>query len=200
VAQIAVPTFDLCLKEIAVAEQRAGWLSACEEAGRFLLPSHELIAALSELLRSLGNGPVVEVCAGRGELAEALASEGVSIVATDADAPPDSPVLRASAEKALARYRPSVVLGCFVPFDAGADEVVMAFPSVRDYIVLGARIGGLFGSAALWRNPGWTAEPLNHISRWMLTRHDVWVGAPTQPILQHGEAWRFCRRGKREPI
>ena len=189
----ALPTFESQLQEIAAAEQTDGWLDACEHTGRFLLVNRDFVASLAEWLRRLDESPILEVCAGSGELAEALAATGVPLLATDADPPADAAVERASAAESLERRRPAVVLGSFVPVDAAVDEAVLACPFVRHYVVLGARIGGLLGSAALWRAPGWTYQPLPHVARWMLTRHDVWTGLPEQPILQHAEAWCFSR-------
>jgi hypothetical protein len=190
-----LPTFESRVEQIAAAEQGEGWLVSCIEEGRYLAPTNELVDALSSRLWAIGEGPRVEVCGGRGELAEALADRGVEIVATDASPPAGCSVLRASAAEALQRYRPRVVLGCFVPVDAGVDEAVLACPSVRHYVVLGARVGGEFGSAWLWRAPGWTRRPLPDVSRWMLTRHDIWTGQAGRPIVQHGEAWWFRRLG-----
>ena len=184
--------YESQLEEIAAAERGDGWLSACARDGRFLIPTEQFVEALSELLRRLDAGPVLEVCAGSGELAVAIRSTGVPVVATDADPPAGSPVVRAPAEEALRRYRPVVVLGCFVPVDAGVDPLVMGFPSVRHYVVLGARVGGLFGSADLRRNASWTAEPLEQLTRWMLTRHDAWIDRRT--ILRRGEAWHLRHR------
>jgi hypothetical protein len=188
-----LPSYRARLGEIAAAEAGDGWLCACAEAGRFLLPSRELVASLAELLTGLGGDSILEVCAGRGELAGALKAAGVPLVAADADPPPGSPVVRASAAAALQRYRPAVVMGCFVPVDAGVDEAVMACPSVRHYVVLGARVGGCLGSPALWQHPRWRAQPLPRITRWMLTRLDVWLGASEQAVLRHGEVWHFRR-------
>jgi hypothetical protein len=193
---IALPTFESRLAEIAAAERGDGWLSVCERDGRFLVPTQELVAVLTRRLRPLRDGPILEVCAGRGELAEALRLADVCVIPTDADPPDGSRVVRASAEEALRRYRPAVVLGSFVPIDAGVDERVMRFPTVQDYVVLGARIGGLFGSAPLWRSEGWVAEPIHEVARWMLTRHDVWTGKSRQRILRHGEAWHFRRKAQ----
>ncbi len=196
-----LPTFEVCLNEIEAAEQTCGWLSACVDAGRFLLLNRELVATLADRLCSWTAEPVLEVCAGRGELAEALAAAGVPIVATDAKvvggrARARGPVVKSSAAEALRRYRPAVVLGAFVPWDSGVDATVMACESVQRYVVLGVRISGVLGSSALWQNSNWRAEPLPEIGRWMLTRHDVWLGTADRKILQHGEAWVFRREGR----
>lgn len=200
-ANATLPSFESRLDEIAAAERDAGWLSACADADQFLAVNRQLVTSLVGWLRGVNEQPIVEVCAGRGELAEALAAGGLPLVPTDADPPASSSVLRASAEEALRQYRPVVVLGCFVPIDVGVDEVVLGCPWVRHYLVLGARVGGAFGSASLWKAPGWTSQPLYQLSRWMLTRHDVWTGLRQPPILPHGEAWCFSRRqsGYREP-
>ena len=180
------------LEEIAAAEQGDGWLSACERDGRFLIPTEQFVEALGQFLRRLEAGPVLEVCAGGGELAAALRATGVPVAATDADPPSGAAVVRASAEEALRRYRPVVVLGCFVPVGAGVDPLVLGFPSVRHYVVLGARVGGVLGSPLLWRHPSWTAEPIEPLTRWMLTRHDAWIDRQT--ILRCGEAWHLRHR------
>ena len=195
-----LPTFESCLDDIAAAERHDGWLSDCADAGRFLLVGRELAAllakSLAEMLKRFSTEPVLEVCAGRGELAKTLSAEGTPVVATDADPPAGRGVIRLSARAALARYRPAAVLACFAPIDAGVDEAVLACPSVRHYVVLNARLDGQFGSASLWSDPNWLAEPLDEISRWMLTRHDVWLGSTERPILQHGEAWHLYRRAE----
>ncbi len=189
----ALPTYCERLAEMAAAEQADGWLVACEEAGRFLVPCRELVTALCDLMGSLPQG-LLEVCAGNGELADQLAAEGFSVIATDSAPPANSAVERIASGGALRRYRPQIVLGSFVPVDAGVDEAVLAFPSVKHYVVLGARLEGTFGSRALWRTPGWKTERLENVARWMLTRHDVWLGLPEQPLLRHGEAWLLSRQ------
>lgn len=192
--QTVLPTYESLLDEIGAAERGEGWLGVCEQAGRFLVPCGELIASLAQRLGPLDDSPVLEVSAGRGELAESLRAAGVRMVATDVELPEGftGPVERRSAEQALEQYRPALVLGSFVPVDSGIDRMVMSFPSVRHYVVLGARIGGLFGSASLWEEAGWTARPLDAVTQWMITRHDVWIDRRT--ILRHGEAWHLVKK------
>jgi hypothetical protein len=198
--QLALPTFESQIDTLARAEQGDGWLSACERGGRFLVLTQEFVAALSAFLGELDASPILEVCAGAGELAAALRSAGVDLVATDSDPPPGAPVARAPAHEALRLHQPAAVLGSFVPVDAGVDQLVLGFPSARHYIVLGARVGGLLGSSCLWQEPDWIVTPIDDVTRWMLTRHDVWIDR--RRTLRHGEAWHFRRRdsqrGRRE--
>jgi hypothetical protein len=187
-----LPCFDDVAAMMAAAEEGDGWLATCEAQGWFLVLNREFVRVLADQLRLL-NGPILETCAGHGELAEALVGEGIEMIATDATPPPGSAVVRADAREALARYTPATVIGSFVPFDSGADEAVLAAPSVAHYLVLNARLGGQLGSAALWRNTGWIAAPLPAITRWMICRHDLWLG-PQRPPVRHGEAWLFRRQ------
>jgi len=193
----SLPCFARWREQLIAAERSMGWLEECLDAGRFLAVSKELVEALAPALRRFaGTGTILEVSAGSGELAHWLAGLGVCVAATDAGPPEGSEVLRMSAEAALRHFRPAVVLGIFVPHDAGVDEAVLACPSVRHYVIINARIGGALGSPSLWNAPGWKSEPLEDIRRWVITRHDVWLGQAgkeSSDILQHGEVWHFVR-------
>ncbi len=193
----SLPCFARWRERLVAAERSTGWLDECDEAGRFLAVSRELVDALATALRRLaGSEPVLEICAGAGELARPLAALGVRLHTTDAKPPEGSEVLHMSAEAALRHFRPAVVLGVFVPHDAGVDEAVLAYPSVRHYVVVNARIGGSLGSPSLWSAPGWKTEPLEDIRRWVITRHDIWLeraGEKNENVLQHGEVWHFTR-------
>jgi len=193
-----LPSFDAWCRRVTAAERAVGWLSVCEDQARYLAPNAELVDALAAELQRLAAGRVVlEVCAGHGELAAALVAAGLPIVAVDAASWPGTDVKPQTAEAALVEYRPAVVLGSFVPFDAGIDEKVLSSDCVEHYVVLGARINGLLGSTGLWNAPGWLARPLDEVNQWMLTRHDIWLGGPDQAILHHGEAWHFERANSR---
>ncbi|MHB8899743.1 MAG: hypothetical protein ACYC6Y_13430 [Thermoguttaceae bacterium] len=197
----ALRPFAWWRERLIATEQAAGWLAQCDDHDRFLAVSQELVDQLAAVLRRLaGDETVVEVCAGSGQLACALATAGIAIRPTDAHpAAGDTAVLSMPADEALRSFQPRVVLGVFVPFDAGVDQAVLASPSVHHYLFLNARIGGMLGSDSLWQAGNWQAEPLPNVTRWMLTRHDVWLGpdcrpdAPCTDLLQHGEAWHFRR-------
>ena len=186
-------TYDQVLAQMDAAERSDGWLVACEQVGRFVAVNEQFVSALARRLESLGDGPVLEVCAGDGELAGRLRDHGVEVIATDADPPGGSEVERAGAGAGMCRYQPRVVLGSFVPFDSGVDAQVLAEPCVLHYVRLDARLGGQFGAPSLWDGSAWRATQLDEATRWMICRHDVWMG-PGQPILQHGEAWLLERK------
>jgi len=198
-----LPCFAWWRAQVIAAEASSGWLDECDDAGRFLAVNRELVETLAVVLRRFAqDGPVLEVCAGSGTLARSLAALGVQVQATDAEPPAGSGVQRMSAQAALCHYQPAVVLGVFVPHDAGVDEAVLACPSMQHYVVVNARIGGALGSPALWTAPGWRSEPLDEVRRWVLTRHDVWLGHARKKdgdILQHGEVWHFTRTGTSLP-
>lgn len=175
-------------------------MARCLESGRYLALSAPFVGALARVLRSLGDAPVLEICAGEGALARALEMYDVSIRPTDASPPASAAasVERLTAHEALALHRPRVVLGSFVPWDAGVDRCVLSDANVRHYVVLGARLGGTLGSGCLWTVDGWTRTPLAEVTRWMVSRHDVWLG-DDRPLLGHGEAWLLSRTGLAAP-
>lgn len=185
-----LPSHARVLAELAEAEQAEGWLARCEASGRHLVLNSAFVEELAGMFRNLGREPVLEVCAGDGSLATALRGCGVEVIATDARPPAaaEGRVERLTAEQALAKYRPRVVLGSFVPVDAGVDRRVLDSPDVWEYLVLNARLGGEFGARCLWTDAGWSRTPLGRVTSCMVSRHDAWLG-PWMRTSRHGEAW-----------
>ena len=191
-----LPSHAQVLSELVQAEKAEGWMARCEQAGRYLVLNTAFVAALARVLKSLGEAPVLEVCAGSGSLAQALRECGIEVVATDADPPTGfrAQVQPWTAEEALRRHPSRVVLGSFVPVDAGVDRRVLDDFRVRHYLVLNACLDGVFGPRCIWTHAGWTRTPLDEVTRWMVTRHDVWL-SDDLPLLSHGEAWLLSRIG-----
>jgi hypothetical protein len=183
------------LGALAAAEQAEGWLAACVAADRYLALSAPFVDALAAALHRLKESPVLEICAGDGSLAAALGSCGIAVRATDVR-PPSHTKTRVepiSAAEALRCCRPRVVLGSFVPIDSRVDQQVLDAVEARHYLVLNARLGGELGARYLWTHPGWKRTLLPQVTRWMICRHDVWLGV-TRPPLTHGEAWLLSRK------
>lgn len=189
-----LPRYDRVISELVAAERAEGWLARCHDEGRYLVPTEELVDEMVRLLVGLGDGPVVEICAGDGSLARALRSGGVGVIATDVSPSVRRPweVRTLAAHEALDRYRPRVVIGSFVPVDADVDRRVLADPDVRHYLVFTARIGHDDGSRPDWDRPGWSRKVVPELTRWLITRHDGWMGEHL-PVLRRGEAWLLSR-------
>lgn len=191
-----LPRYERVVADLVRAERAEGWAARCDAAGRYLVPTEELVTAMVTLLARLGGGPVVEICAGDGSLTRALRSRGAAVTATDAQPSSRRPweVRALTAHEALERYRPRVVIGSFVPVDADVDRHVLADPCVHHYLVFNARIGLGDGAGVPAARPGWSRKPLSELTEWMVTRHDGWLGDHL-PILRHGEAWLLSRTG-----
>jgi hypothetical protein len=192
------PSFERVIGAIEAAERAEGWLCACAQRGRYVVLNREFLGALGQTLRSLGGRCVVEVCAGDGELARALAKRRVMVIATD-DAPRDHAVLRVNAGKAIRRYRPDIVVSSFAPCDAGVEASVLSSPSVQHYIMLGAEQAGPMAQPDIWEHPGWKPTRLRPVEQWMVCRHDVWLG-PGRGIRRHGRAWLLSRAPAGVPV
>lgn len=189
-----LPPHARVVAELARAEAADGWAAWCHDAGRHLVPTAELVESLLVLLARLGEGPVVEICAGDGALAGWLRKRGAAVIATDASPSPRRrwDVGALPAHEALERYQPRVVIGSFVPVDAHIDRRVLTDPSVHHYIVLNARHGIADGTHIPGEQPGWTRNELPELKAWMVTRQDAWMGDHL-PIRHFGEAWLLSR-------
>lgn len=192
---VTFPSHDQVLGDLARAERAEGWMARCDDEGRFVALTSQFVDALAAVLLKIAtNRPVLEVCAGDGSLAAALRGKGISIIATDVSPPPHAVgVQRLAAREALRRHDPEVVLGCFVPCDAGVDRAVLGFASVTRYVVLNARLGGEVGASCLWTDPAWKRKLLPAVTAQMISRHDVWLGDEVPPY-QQGEAWILTRK------
>ncbi len=188
-----LPSYQSVIDALTEAERSDGWLNHCIEQNVYLMLNQEFITFLTDFLQGLGCRIIVEVCAGRGELASGLTANGLEVIATDAHPAPDANVINLPAGKALETFKPDTVLGCFVPHDTGVDEKVLGCSPVKHYIVVNVRLGGLVGSSTLWRHPQWKVEFVPQVARWMVSRHDVWLGN-NHKILTHGEVWHLYRR------
>lgn len=144
--------------------------------------TREFVAALARHLRASGAAPVLEVGAGRGDLAGWLRARGVPIVATDDGSwldgrrrwprgLPDG-VEPLSYEAALARYRPALVLCSWMPLGEDWTPAFRACPSAREYLLIGEGPGGCTGTPASFdASAPWRRAFLGDIARLGLTRN-----------------------------
>ncbi len=129
-------------------------------------------ALIKELAKKIGPLPTLEVAAGDGTLSRFLAAEGVNIRATDNYSwshaiayPPD--VERNSVGPALSAHRPEAVICSWPPAGNEFERAVLAFPTVKLYIVIASRhsfAAGNWKDYGLQKNFTWTRDdPLSRL-------------------------------------
>lgn len=127
-------------------------------------------------------GPLLEVGAGRGELARALGRRGVAVIATDDGSwldgrlrwPSRTPdgVEALAYTAALALYQPAFVLCAWMPLGADWTPAFRACPTVRGYLPIGEGPGGCTGTAATFDAPyGWRRTKLVGLGHRGFTRN-----------------------------
>jgi hypothetical protein len=168
----------------AVARLRRGELwRICEFDPRgpiYFVPTKEFVRALAKRLRRFR---VLEVAAGEGLLARALARRGVRIVATDsgkwerpqarmnarerrkyrdaAGLSLGTHVIRVDAVSAIRKFRPEIVLACWLPPGPLLARIIRAAPRV---IEIGGG-SGITGDIRCWRYPHDFLEELDALGR-----------------------------------
>lgn len=146
------------------------------------LLTQEYVDALAAHITATGLKPVIEVGAGRGDLARALARRGVEVRASDDGSwldgrlrwPTAVPagVQRQGYVEALRSARPALVICGWMPRGEDWTPAFRACPSVRAYLLLGEARGGATGTPASFDTPPpWTGANVEAISRWSVTRN-----------------------------
>jgi hypothetical protein len=174
------------------------WLEFCERHGLYQVVTREYAEILASRLKRLSPRRILEVGAGSGRLASALRARGLDILATDPGTWPGSVppawVERAGIGEALARHRPELVIGAWLPADTPAHRQVLSDPGVRWYCVIDHHQNGIVGAEALADTPGWDVTRLAEADRWALTRWDSLTDITHGNLVQHGVTLLFARQ------
>jgi len=168
------------------------WLEYCEQRGIFHCLTMEFAARLADIISSLEPGNCVEVAAGDGALARALAHRGVPTVATDPH-PRAEGIERLSAAEAIARHDPELVIACWPPLGAGIEMAVLRSPGVRHFIYIGQSINGQIGPQPMWSHPGWHYSLQTDLLAHSLCRYDFF-SARQQRVVKHSYPFALSRR------
>ncbi|MEK6868860.1 MAG: hypothetical protein AABX74_01410 [Nanoarchaeota archaeon] len=126
--------------------RKDGWDRFCYDEHIYHAFCYEFVEKLAEEIKGLEcHGSTVEVFAGNGKLSHWLREFGVPSIATDNYSweirrnPKD--VINLSHLQALEKYKPELVIGCWVPgrgfLGPENDVEVLNFPSVRYYLRIG---------------------------------------------------------------
>jgi hypothetical protein len=124
--------------------EKAALMPLCEPQGIYCFYSRPLIAGLAARIAEVGPEPALEIAAGDGTLSRFLRTTGTEIRATDDHSwshsitfPQD--VEAVSAQDALERHAPRIVLCSWPPPDNDFEARVFRTPSVERYIVITTR-------------------------------------------------------------
>ena len=163
-------------REVEDFLQGGGFFSEVALAERtqlYFLPTAEFLRALIRLCRHLGVKRVLEVGAGEGFMAAALAERGFQVMATDLEAMPAAPygvpVYRASHLEAAAAFKPEMVFWCWPPLGSRAPQELLQAPGLKYYLDVGDG-GGATGAPNLV--PQFRGRYLHTLSRLGYTRLD----------------------------
>src|SRR5437870_5279920 len=84
-----LPSHEACLAKMEQAERDEGWLTWCDRRSIFVALNREFVTALAA---AIGDAqplvPVLEIAAGRGQLAQALSQARVNVTPTDGESAP----------------------------------------------------------------------------------------------------------------
>jgi len=140
----------------------------------YFLPTAEFITALIRLFRHLGVKRVLEVGAGEGLVAGALAARGFPVAATDLEAVPGTPygvpVHRAGHLDAVAAFQPELAFWCWPPFNSRAPRELLRAPGLKYYLDVG---DGGFAAGAPGLVPHFGGRYLHGLSQLGYTRLDA---------------------------
>lgn len=139
----------------------------------YFLPTAEFLRALIGLFRHLGVKRVLEVGAGEGFMAAALAEQGFQVMATDLEAVAAAPygvqVQRAGHLEAVARFQPELAFWCWPPLGSRAPQELLQGSGLKYYLDVG---DGGCATGATNLVPQFRGRYLNTLSRLGYTRLD----------------------------
>ncbi len=179
----------------------------CQRERRFAIWTIEAVDRLAEYLLSRRFRLVLEVGAGRGDLAWHLASRGVQVVATDAG--PEAlrgftlPEYRAvpvemwenvrtiDYRAALAAFQPDCVLCAWMPPHEDWTVDLRAQAGLQEFILFWELRGTTGGQSAFRAQAGWRARDLVDVEEFLIGRTDE--GIPSTGLIQYTRATAFTR-------
>ena len=183
--------YEEALACLAREEGGKGWLPWCEAHGIYQLPTAEWVEVLANTIRPLDPKRILELGAGSGALGRARMDWGICLRMTDPAG--DGDVERLDAAKALSRHHPDMVVSCWLPFDLGAGNIIMADPRVRWHLAIVQEGPGFAGTEVLWRNTDWSSRRIEAADHWSISRSDYLTEGVGGEHIRHGTAYLFER-------
>lgn len=184
-------------------EQEDGWIDWCIENNVFHFYTEEYSEALSielnnadESLREEPRGlfysnKIIEIGAGSGLLSLGLQRHKTDILPTDIK-PKSKFVEKLSAIEALQKYKPAIVVGAWLPFDANIELEILGYESVKYFFYICQFVNGIAGNEKTWRSSGWDIRPLLDADKFSISRYDFIN--PKGEIVKHSKTFLFKKK------
>ena len=203
----ALPSFAELEAIVTNPHTIAGFHDWCQRTRRFAVWSRESIDTLAEYLRHERFERIVEVGAGRGDLAWHLARAGIDVIATDAG--PSTlagftlneyrsiavemweNVRQLTVNVALEKLRPDCVLCSWMPPHDDWTYAFRAGAGIRSYVLFWELRGTTGGKSAFMKHEGWATRNLIDVEDVLIGRTDQ--GMPNIGVTQYTRVTAFSR-------
>ncbi|TAK25396.1 MAG: hypothetical protein EPO26_03225 [Chloroflexota bacterium] len=202
-----LPSFAELAEIVTNPHALSGFHDWCQRTRRFTLWTREAIDELATYLRERGFTRVVEIGAGRGDLAWYLSGAGVDVVATDAgprmleaftlpqyrSLPVEmwENVRWLDWRAALSSLDPDCVLCSWMPPDEDWTPGLRSAESVKEFVLFWELRGTTGGKSAFQRRTEWLARDIVTVEDWLIGRTDE--GVVGFGVTQYTKATAFRR-------
>lgn len=181
------------------------WPGLIRRHGFYTVITEEFMRELVKemLQRRLMNVPAIEVCAGRGVLSYQLHKAGMDIVAIDNGSDEKTrersfaPVTDTlDHRQALEKYRPRLVVGCWLPSDPEIGQDILNFPSVDYFLDIAEPKGGNSWLTDDYVQNNFKLMHLHNVSRYAIGTSDYFSrDDEAVRFNRHTEARLWKRKG-----
>jgi hypothetical protein len=134
---------------------------------------------------------IIEIGAGLGRLSLALRENGVDIYPTDIS-PKNNDIEKLSADEALVKYNPEIVVGAWLPYDGNIEIKILNHKSTEYFLYICQVSNGISGNERIWSDRKWEVIPLSEANNYSLCRYDFL--SPNGEIVKHSESFLFKKK------
>ncbi len=198
-----IPSYNQAKTFFSSLEHEDGWIDWCIENNIFHFYTKEYSEALSKELnkavQSLREEPrglfyldkIIEIGAGSGLLCRELQRHKADILPTDVK-PKSKFVEKLSAVEALEKYKPAIVVGAWLPFDANIELKILSYESVKYFFYICQSVNGIAGNEKIWRISGWDVYSLQDADKFSISRYDF--TNHEGEIVKHSKTFLFRKK------
>ncbi len=186
-SQNRILSYQKAVSLLLEKENQRSWLEWCIEKNIYHFYTEEYVSVIARKLKDIDkslrnkqrglksfNGStkkIIEVAAGSGVLSSGLRENGIDVLPTDIN-PPNEKVKKFSAEEVLRKYKPEIVIACWLPIDSNIELKILTTKSVRYFLYVCQSVNGAAGNERIWSAQDWEVTPLPEADKFSLSRYD----------------------------